>query len=40
MHNRQENHAPHWWAIMLRDPHWWVPVIVLVFGLVLLQWIR
>lgn len=29
-----------WWLAMLRDPHWWVPVIVLVIGLLVLQWIR
>lgn len=29
-----------WWSVMLRDPHWWVPVIVLIAGLVVLQWIH
>jgi hypothetical protein len=40
MHKRQENRAQRWWVVMLRDPHWWVPVIVLVGGLIMLQWIR
>jgi hypothetical protein len=40
MHNEQENQTQRWWAAMLRDPHWWVPVIVLVAGLIMLQWIR
>jgi hypothetical protein len=40
MDKRQENYAQRWWTVMLRDPHWWVPVIVLVGGLILLEWIR
>ena len=40
MDKRQENYAQRWLVVMLRDPHWWVPVIVLVGGLLLLQWIR
>jgi hypothetical protein len=27
-------------AAMLRDPQFWVPVVVLVSGLLVLQWIR
>jgi len=27
-------------ATMLRDPQFWVPVIVLIGGLLVLQWIR
>ena len=27
-------------AAMLRDPQFWVPVVVLLGGLVVLQWIR
>jgi hypothetical protein len=29
-----------WWSALLRDPHWWVPVIALILGLVVLQWIQ
>lgn len=29
-----------WWSVLLRDPHWWVPVIALILGLVVLQWIQ
>jgi hypothetical protein len=32
--------AQHWWTVMLRDPHWWVPVVVLVGGFLVLEWIR
>jgi hypothetical protein len=28
------------WTIILTDAHFWVPAIVLVAGLLVLQWIR
>ena len=28
------------WTIILTDAHFWVPVIVLIAGLLVLQWIR
>jgi hypothetical protein len=32
--------APGRWGAMVRDPQFWVPVVVLVGGLLVLQWIR
>jgi len=34
------NQGHNWWSVLLRDPQWWVPVIVLIAGLVVLQWIQ
>jgi hypothetical protein len=40
MPHTKQDPPQNWWFVMLRDPHWWAPVIVLIAGLVILQWIR
>jgi hypothetical protein len=29
----------HWWRPMVRDIQFWIPLVVLILGLLLLQWV-
>lgn len=40
MQDTNHTSTQNWWSVLLRDPHWWVPVIALIAGLVVLQWIH
>lgn len=40
MPDKNQTSPRSWWSALLRDPHWWAPVMALVAGLVVLQWIQ
>ncbi|HEV2986906.1 MAG TPA: hypothetical protein VG759_00580 [Candidatus Angelobacter sp.] len=40
MANTNQTSRRNWWSALVRDPHWWVPVIALILGLAVLQWIQ
>jgi|SRR5215472_13654763 len=40
MLHANQSSSQNWWSVLVRDPHWWVPVIALIVGLVVLEWIQ